>query len=319
VARRVLVIVNDPGDPPGLLGDWLGAAGLQLDVAEPHSGASLPLSVDGFDGLLVLGGSMGAEDDERAPWLPQVRQLLAAAVDAELPTLGVCLGAQLLAVAKGGRVEASPNGPEFGAQLVAKRANAATDPLFGPLPITPDVIQWHVDAITELPPGAVLLANSPGAEVQAFRIGRMAWGIQFHIETTPAIVRRWAEEDVDVLAGYDVERLLARSDAAHADVAETWHPFADAWARVVEHPQSVSPARPLRVSTAEPITDPAAIRAALAAEMQQAHQSRHSLGWPEPRKPSGPDLSGPDPSGPDPAGPDLSGPDLSGPDPFSAT
>ena len=63
--------------------------------------------------------------------------------------------------------------------------------------ITPDVLQWHFDAITALPPGAVTVASSPGCDVQAFRLGRLAWGIQFHIETTPAIVRSWATTDAD--------------------------------------------------------------------------------------------------------------------------
>jgi GMP synthase (glutamine-hydrolysing) len=276
------VIVNDPGDPPGTLGDWLSGAGLALVVVEAHAGEPLPDSLAGFDGLLVLGGSMNANDDSAAPWLPQVRRLLGAAVTAEVPTLGVCLGAQLLALAAGGRVEPSPGGPEYGAQLIAKRANASTDPLFGALPITPDVIQWHVDAITELPPGAVLLANSPGTDVQAFRLGRLAWGLQFHIETTPGMVRRWADEDAELLAGYDLDLLLSRSDAAHDDIAEVWRPFAEAWARIVDDPTAVKAARPLRISTAEPITDPAEIRAALAAEMQQAQQSRQTLPWPEP-------------------------------------
>ena len=266
---RVLVIVNDPSDPVGPLGEWLTEAGLDLELVEAHAGARIP-SLDAFDGLLVLGGSMGANDDDVAPWLPAVRALLARAVRDEVPTLGICLGGQLLAVATGGRVGRSPDGPEYGAQLIAKRANAATDPLFGPMPITPDVMQWHVDAITQLPPGAVLLANSPGSEVQAFRLGRLAWGTQFHIETTPAIVRLWAGEDAELLEGYDIERLLARSDAAHEDIAQVWRPFARAWAAVVDEPASVRAARPVRISTAEPITDPAEIRAALAAQMQAA-------------------------------------------------
>lgn len=266
-APRLLVIQHDRSDPVARLGQWLVGAGLRLDVRDAGSGDPIPRDLTGCDGLLVLGGGMGAGDDAIAPWLPEVRALLHAAVAAEVPTLGVCLGAQLLAVANGGRVERNPGGPEFGAQLIAKRANTAGDVLFGPLPITPDVIQWHFDAITVLPPGAVALAASPVCEHQAFRLGRLAWGLQFHIETTPEIVRAWAAEDAPALAGYDVKAVLERSDAAHADVAEVWQPFAEAFAAVVRDPGSVRVPRGVAVATAEPITDPAAIRAALAAEL----------------------------------------------------
>jgi GMP synthase-like glutamine amidotransferase len=265
---RVLVVQNAPTDPIGRLGDWLREAGLTLDVRD---GASLP-DLQGYDGLVVLGGGMAAADDERAPWLPAVRALLAQAVRDETPTLAICLGAQLLAVAMGGRVGRNPNGPEFGAQLVAKRANSATDPLFRDLPITPDVIQWHHDAVLDLPPSAVLLASSPVCDVQAFRAGRVAWGIQFHIETTPEVVRRWAAGDATELAEYDVELLLERSDAVHPNVAEVWQPFTATFASVVADPASVPAIRPLRMVTAEPVTDRDAIRAALAAELHEARQ-----------------------------------------------
>jgi hypothetical protein len=148
----------------------------------------------------------------------------------------VCLGGQLLAVANGGQVAPNPDGPEFGAQLIAKRAASANDPLFGPLPITPDVIQWHFDAINSLPPGALQLASSPGCAVQAFRLGRLAWGIQFHIETTPEIVRGWAATDARALEGYDVQRLLSHADGVHDDLAEVWAPFATSFADVVRDP-----------------------------------------------------------------------------------
>jgi GMP synthase (glutamine-hydrolysing) len=267
VGNRVLVVQNDAADPIGVLGDWLRTAGLDLVELRADEGTDVPADLGGFDGLIVLGGAQGANDDADAPWLPNLRALLRRAVSDEVPTLGICLGGQLLALAMGGRVERSPEGPEYGAQLIAKRAAASTDPLFGTLPITPDVIQWHVDAITELPPGAILLASSPTVAVQAFRIGRLAWGTQFHIETTPELVRSWAEAD---LAEYDVERLLARSDAAHADIAEVWTPVAAAFAGVVRDPDAVRTAGRVRESTAEPITDAAAIRAALAAEAQAA-------------------------------------------------
>ena len=269
---RVLVVEVHPSDPVGRLADWLDEAGVELDVA------SEARPVDGHAGLIVLGGPQNANEPELAP----VRQLLRDAVSAELPTLGICLGGQLLAAANGGRVEPNPDGPEIGAQLVAKRTAAGTDPLFGPLPITPDVLQWHFDAITALPPGAIQLASSPTCDQQAFRLGRLAWGIQFHIETTPDLVRAWAEEDAPNLPDHDLDLIVRRSAARHDDIAEVWRPFAHAFADIVRDPGSVPPVRGVPMSTAAPVTDPAAIRAALAAE---AHGARAALPMPTTRPP----------------------------------
>jgi GMP synthase (glutamine-hydrolysing) len=272
VGARLLVIENDPAAPAARLGEWLAESGLTLSVLRPHAGDGVPAADGelGADGLLVLGGKMGAHDDRRAPWLPALRALLRAAVARELPTLGVCLGAQLLAAANGGRVAPNPGGPELGAQLVAKRTAAASDPVFGGLPITPDVLQWHFDAIVSLPPEAVQLASGPGCEHQAFRLGRLAWGVQFHIETTPQLVAAWARSHATHLAGYDLDLIVERAAGAHEDIAAAWAPFAAAFAAVVQDPASVPKARGPQVATAAPITDPAAIRAALAAELRTA-------------------------------------------------
>ena len=283
-ADPILVVQNDPSDPVGVLGDWLTDAGATLDVRDLSAAATLPPALDRVGGLLVLGGGMGAWEDTRAPWLPVCGRCCGTRWRRKCPHSASASAVSCWPLAAGGRVGPNPDGPEFGAQLVAKRAAAATDPLFGPLPITPDVIQWHQDAITALPAGAAVLATSPTCEVQAFRIGRLAWGVQFHIETTPATVRAWADEDAGALAeyDYDLRRLLARTDAVHADVAETWRPFAAAFAQVVRDPASVRPLRPMAVTLAAPITDPAQIRAALAAQMQAAHGHPEAsrLPWP---------------------------------------
>jgi GMP synthase-like glutamine amidotransferase len=262
-AARVLVVEPDASDPAARLAEWLVEAGVELDVRTLDT---LPDDLREHQGVVVMGGSMGALDDDAAPGLPAVRALLREAVSAEVPTLGVCLGHQLLAAANGGRIRRNPRGPEIGAQLVAKRAAASTDPLFGPLPITPDVLQWHYDEVYVLPPGAIQLASSPGCDQQAFRLGRLAWGIQFHIETTPGMVRAWAAERDESLADFDLDAIVDRAVARHDDFREVWQPFAVSFADVVRDPGSVRAPRSVPTSTAAPVTDPAAIRAALAAE-----------------------------------------------------
>jgi GMP synthase (glutamine-hydrolysing) len=237
VVARLLVVVPHETDPPARLGDWLREAGMELDERHLGTGDVLPTSLDGFDGMVVLGGPQSAMDDEEtSPELVGVRRLLADALRDDVPTLAVCLGAQLLADVGGGKVRPGIDGPEVGATLVAKRDAADSDPVFGPLPLSPDVIQFHHDEIAELPTGATLLASNPFYANQAFRVGRHVYGLQFHIETTPEIIHEWAERDVVGVAAspHDRETICLLSDAAHPDVAEAWAPFAHRFAALVE-------------------------------------------------------------------------------------
>lgn len=176
-----LVIENDPTDDIRRLGDWLTAAGLPLATVRPHAGEPLPADLDGYAALVVLGGPQhaypGPAGEPTAAWLPACESLLRKAVRHRVPTLGVCLGAQLLATAHGGAAAPATAGPEIGPALVARRDAAESDPLFAQVPFTPDVLQWHHDEITELPAGAVLLAASTRYPHQAFRVGTAAWGL----------------------------------------------------------------------------------------------------------------------------------------------
>ena len=230
---RLLVVVPSETDPPARLGEWLRDAGLELDERHLGAGDELPADLTQHDGLLVLGGPQSAV--EGFPELDPVRDLLRRAIEDDVPTLGVCLGGQLLAQAGGGAVRVAVDGPEVGAALVAKRDSADADPVFGPLPLSPDVLQWHHDEISQLPPGATLLASSPVYANQAFRVGRSVYGLQFHVETTPERVRSWAEEDPEGVAAtpFDVDTLCARFDAVADDLAEVWRAFAARFAELV--------------------------------------------------------------------------------------
>ncbi|GAA4964048.1 type 1 glutamine amidotransferase [Actinoplanes utahensis] len=227
-----LVIENDPADDLRRLGDWLTEGGLELTVLRPHAGDALPETLDGHAALIVLGGDQNAFPDAAgtpgAPWFPAVEGLLRKAVRHRVPTLGVCLGGQLLAQAHGGLIEPGAAGPEIGPGLVAKRDAADRDPLFKWVTLLPDVQQWHRDAITELPAGAVLLAASTRYPHQAFRIGDRAWGLQFHIECDAAMIADWVRADHAVLTGlgYDPEAVVRACAAALPDVEEVWQPFA---------------------------------------------------------------------------------------------
>ena len=126
-----------------------------------------------------------------------------------VPTLGVCLGAQLLAVATGGKVERGAAGPESGLGTVEV---SSPDVLFdaGEMP----VVQWHYDTVVELPPGATLLASSAVYPVQAFQVGEVAWGLQFHVEATPDLVAEWARAE-----GQDLDEIVGPVAAADEGIA----------------------------------------------------------------------------------------------------
>jgi GMP synthase-like glutamine amidotransferase len=227
-----LVIENDPSDDLRRLGEWLTEAGLELTVVRPHLDDPLPATLDGHAALIVLGGDQSAypnaAGDPGAPWFPAVEGLLRKAVRHHVPTLGVCLGGQLLATAHGGLVERSTSGPEIGPGLVGRRDAADGDPLFKYVPLLPDVVQWHSDEITELPIGAVLLAASSRYPHQAFRLGDRAWGLQFHIECDAEMIAAWTRTDVAALdeLGYDADAVVAATAEVLADVEEVWQPFA---------------------------------------------------------------------------------------------
>lgn len=212
---RALIVQHTAGEGLGWLADWLPAVGVDVHPIHPYLGHRLPATVEG-DALVVLGGPMGANDDAQARWLPGVRDLLSSAVEDGVPTLGICLGAQLLAVAQGGEVRRGEAGPERGFSEVTV---SAADELFdeGVLP----TVQWHYDEVTRLPDGAVLLGSTELYRNQAFRVGDLAWGVQFHPEARPDMVARWAEQDGAEASVVEPVRLAeARLHEAGKQIAE---------------------------------------------------------------------------------------------------
>ncbi|MGI5214069.1 type 1 glutamine amidotransferase [Plantactinospora sp. CA-290183] len=226
-----LVIENDPTDDARRLGEWLTEAGLRLEVLRPYAGDVLPDDLTGYAALVVLGGYQNPypapDGTPGAPWFRALEGLLRKAVRYRVPTLAICLGAQLLATAHAGLVERSAAGPEIGPTVVGKRDAADGDPLFRYVPMIPDVLQWHVDEITELPRGAVLLAASTRYPHQAFRLGDRAWGLQFHIECDAAMIADWASDSAVLTElDYDPELVVAACAEVLPDLEEVWQPFA---------------------------------------------------------------------------------------------
>jgi len=228
----VLVLRPSAVCPPAALGSWLVDAGARLDVVRPDT---LPATAGGYDAVVCLGGEMGANDDAEHPWLAGMRELLAAAVRAGLPVLGICLGAQLLAAATGGAVRKAPGGPESGTPPITLTAEAAGDVLLGGIGPTAPVVQSHADEVHVLPPGAVRLAYSRRCATQAFRLGDRAWGLQCHVETTPELVLEWARRDAAKAAACPPGQLdPAHLRAHHVDIERVWRPVAHRFVGVAE-------------------------------------------------------------------------------------
>ena len=172
---------------------------------------------------------MSAHARVEHPWLDSLAGLCVDAHAAGLPTLGICLGHQVLAEALGGEVVVGhPDGPEEGATTLHWLPNAADDPLFGPLAAhgSATVVHSHHDAVVRLPVGAIELARTAAYGNQAFRLGS-SWGVQFHPEATPDLVEAWSERSPNR------DAIVASVREARAAIEASGRAVADGFARVV--------------------------------------------------------------------------------------
>lgn len=207
---RALHIMNESSGPARIFVEVLEERGFEVVTVSPRAG-QLPESLDGFAAILSGGGTADTHQTDQHPWLIHEVALLREAIVRGVPTMGLCLGAQLLTEAAGGTVyRCEP--AEVGWFEVAAAAEAASDPVMGSLPRSFRAMQWHLYAC-ELPRSAVELARNQVC-VQAFRIGEAAWGTQFHIETTRDILLSWADMAPEELGryGYDRARYAAELD-----------------------------------------------------------------------------------------------------------
>lgn len=205
---RVLLIVHQRDAGAGVFAEAVVGAGHETVEWHVSEGARLPADLDA---AIVFGGSPQVDEEHLYAWLAPEKRLLRGLIDGGIPLLGVCLGAQLLAEVAGGAVRRAAE-PEIGWVEVSLTPEGAADPLLGSLPDRFAAFQWHHYEWL-LPPGAVALARTPAC-LQAFRLeDSAAWGVQFHPEVTPQIVREWAEDfqsDPDaVRLGFDPAQHLA--------------------------------------------------------------------------------------------------------------
>jgi GMP synthase-like glutamine amidotransferase len=225
---RVLSVTHGPSVHGGVFDGEASRAGHALERWSVPLG-SAPHEPESYDAVMVFGGSMHPDQDEHFPWLEREAAFLRGVLDAGVPALGVCLGAQLLARAAGSWVGPAEVG-EIGWHEVALTDDGADDPVVGTLPPRTQAFQWHHYTYA-VPDGATELATS-NACTQSFRLGN-AWGIQFHAEVTQAMVEAWVSEDGHELP-MPPEELLAETATRIAGWNEEGRRLASAFLRLAE-------------------------------------------------------------------------------------
>jgi GMP synthase (glutamine-hydrolysing) len=225
--KPIIVLRNDAGVPPGYLAEAFEPREMPWHLIRLDGGEPLP-EIEEVGGVVALGGLMGAYDVVAYPYLEGEKQFLADCVAADVPVLGICLGAQLLADALGGRayLADTPEATFASIELTAEgEVDAVTAALSGRT-----VLRLHQDT-WDLPPGGTVLAEGGGFQ-QAFRFGS-ALGIQPHPEADPEIVAAWLALDgtrrLAHRAGTDPDELMRAVAASTAEGEETANAFFDAW------------------------------------------------------------------------------------------
>ncbi|MGB3148978.1 MAG: type 1 glutamine amidotransferase [Paracoccaceae bacterium] len=226
---RVAIIENTENSPLGQIGAALREADAEIQLFRPWAGEALP---DGHyhDALVVLGGEQSARADDTHPYLPDLVRLTRRMAVADKAVLGVCLGAQLLARAFGAENLLGVT-PEFGWHQIRVTKDGLSDPIMSVLPGAFTAFQWHRDTFS-LPDGAIRLARNAAVGNQCFRIGRAAYGMQFHFEASRAVVENWCRdfpEAIEMISpGWvDAYPLQAaehgpEADAAGLAIARAW-------------------------------------------------------------------------------------------------
>ena len=231
--KSVLFIQHGDTDKPGLFGDVLDAMGVKVTVVRPYDGEAVPTVLNGYSGLCIGGGAQGAYEQDRYPYLAAECDLVRAAVEADRPVLGLCLGAQLMASALGAEVRKGPQ-REIGFYEVTLDPISQYDPVWCGVPQTFVTTHWHGD-VFEIPAGGMRLASSALTPNQLFRYGHSLYGLQFHLEMTPELLDEMVEDSRDYLrdAGVDPDFMRQRGRECLPHLRETAGSVFTRWAELL--------------------------------------------------------------------------------------
>ncbi len=210
---KVLIIKQVESEGPGIIGAELKRRSLATELVEVYKGRPVPKDASAYSALIVMGGPMGVYEEKAYPFLGDEIELIESGLKAGIPIMGVCLGAQLLARAAGARVYKG-EAKEIGFYKVRLTEEGIMDALLHGLPPEFRVFQWHGDTF-DVPEHGVNLAGSDLFQNQMIRVGRSAYGVQFHLEVTEQMVMEWLEVNSDELEAekdaIDPERIKSQA------------------------------------------------------------------------------------------------------------
>ena len=235
---RVLAVIHGANVRGGVFQDVVEEAGHRYEEWSLATGAPAPRPLADYEAVIVFGGSMHADQDDRHPWLRDENELIQGLLERRVPLLGVCLGVQLIAKAAGAAVYPVHGGPEIGWLPVELSGGADDDPVFGRLPERFDAFGWHYYTY-DLPAGAEELARSARCN-QAYRLGEAAWGIQFHAEVTLETVRSWLDDKEDFPLDLDRDALWVETQERIGEWNELGRQLCGSFVAVAERAAAVA-------------------------------------------------------------------------------
>jgi len=194
MAQEILILKHVDIEGPGTLEEFFKNSKWRVRVVNMFQEALAYEDLHEVKGIVSLGGPMNVYEEDKYPFLKNEDMLMKRALQEEIPVLGICLGAQILAKACRAGVKKMDHG-EIGWSQVQLTPEGKKDPLFDNCPEVMDVFQWHEDTF-DIPQEGRLLAQSAFCRNQAFRVGKNAYGFQFHVEVTAEIVGSWVESYV---------------------------------------------------------------------------------------------------------------------------
>ena len=192
--NKILIVKHIESEGPGTLETFYKGRGYVPVVLELEKTRRFPANIKEFKLVVIMGGPMSVYDEEKYTFLKAENTFIKEILNEEIPYLGVCLGAQLLAKALGAKVIKAPV-KEIGWHEVRLTERGQEDILFRNVPKTYSVFQWHEDMFT-VPNNGILLSDSTNTINQAFKYGKNAYGLQFHIEATPAMIENWLKGEL---------------------------------------------------------------------------------------------------------------------------